>query len=614
MSDSPQSSARAASRRGLSRAAAGGVSALGATALMGWTLGEPSLGQLIPGQPVMKANAAIAFLTSGAAIWLVSGRRSPRPARALAVASGAAVAALGFAVLCEHLTGWSFGIDELLFSDPIAGATGSAPGRFAPSTAVGFTMAGLALMLMGGRVGRGWVATGLAFSVTTVGISNAVALASGQPQTAHGVPVLMAPPTARGFLLLGCGIVLCEPGRPLSLLLASREAGGTLVRRVLTAGLAIPAAIGLMRQAGTFDWLERRIGLDLFDVCIVGALALLVVALGWRLERGDSDRRAAQVLLEESESLAQAILDTAQQAFVSIDERGVILEWNRQAETIFGWSRTEALGRRLAETVLPQRYRAAHAAGLERFLQTGEQRAMGTRLELEALRRDGQELPVELTISSLRTASGWRFNAFLQDISERRSYERRLEHMAEHDPLTGVLNRRGFDRELRGHVGRSARYGAEGALLILDIDRFKHVNDTCGHAAGDELIARVARALCETLRGSDVVGRLGGDEFAVLLPKADAFAARRVAANLRARVGGQKLPVGAGRGSLSASVGVAVLAEDADLTAEDLIVKADLAMYEAKAAGGDRCVLCASGYQQPTIGRNERSAARAGAR
>ncbi|MCP9488202.1 MAG: EAL domain-containing protein, partial [Gaiellaceae bacterium MAG52_C11] len=182
----------------------------------------------------------------------------------------------------------------------------------------------------------------------------------------------------------------------------------------------------------------------------------------------------------------------------------------------------------------------------------------------------------------------------VQDITDRRNYERKLQHMADHDPLTGLLNRRSFDRELQGHVERSSRYGAEGALLVLDVDHLKHVNDTLGHNVGDELIVRVGNAVRDSLRSSDVVARLGGDEFAVLLPKADREAAAKVAASLCERIRREELTLTGRSRPLSASVGVALLADAPDVTAEDLLANADLAMYDAKEDGRDRFALYSS--------------------
>jgi diguanylate cyclase (GGDEF)-like protein len=167
----------------------------------------------------------------------------------------------------------------------------------------------------------------------------------------------------------------------------------------------------------------------------------------------------------------------------------------------------------------------------------------------------------------------------MQDVTERREYEARLRHLADHDALTGLLNRRAFEESLEAHVARARRYGAAGALLLLDLDGFKDVNDTLGHHAGDALLIRVAGALGDRLRETDVLARLGGDEFAVLLPMESGEAAELVARALVDVVRGLDAGV-------TVSVGVAVV-DSGEVTAEGLMIDADRAMYAAKGAGRD---------------------------
>lgn len=174
---------------------------------------------------------------------------------------------------------------------------------------------------------------------------------------------------------------------------------------------------------------------------------------------------------------------------------------------------------------------------------------------------------------------------------DRRALERlrattsRLRHLADHDPLTGLLNRRRFEQELARHLAHVRRYGPEGAALVLDLDRFKPVNDTHGHAAGDRLLARVASVLRERLRVTDVVARIGGDEFAVLLPRADRAGAEAVARSLVATV--REQAIAAGADPVTVSAGVVLFADCGPVGAEAALAAADLAMYDAKAAGGD---------------------------
>ena len=156
--------------------------------------------------------------------------------------------------------------------------------------------------------------------------------------------------------------------------------------------------------------------------------------------RDMTESRLAQETLRESEQLARGIVDTALDAFVQMDESGTISDWNSQAEKIFGWSRGEALGRSLGELIIPEIHRAAHKSGLQRFLRTGEGAILGRRLEIEARRRDGKEIKVELSITALQRRNGVVFNGFVRDLTDKIAAEDRIrqaEKMEAVGQLTG---------------------------------------------------------------------------------------------------------------------------------------------------------------------------------
>jgi PAS domain S-box-containing protein len=144
--------------------------------------------------------------------------------------------------------------------------------------------------------------------------------------------------------------------------------------------------------------------------------------------RDMTESRLAQESLRESEQLARGIIDTALDAFVQMDETGTIVDWNSQAEKIFGWPRGEALGQKLGNLIVPEIHRDAHRAGLEHFLRTGETRILGQRLEIEALRRDGKEIKVELSITELHRRGGIVFNGFIRDLTDKIAAEDRVRH------------------------------------------------------------------------------------------------------------------------------------------------------------------------------------------
>jgi len=156
------------------------------------------------------------------------------------------------------------------------------------------------------------------------------------------------------------------------------------------------------------------------------AMANLEVGLIYASARDVTDRMALNVALETSDRRTQQILETASDAFISIDARGVVIDWNPQAEITFGWSCEEAKGRDLREMIVPESHREAHRRGVENYVATGEGKHMGEVLKLPALHRDGHEFPIELTLSPLQTAGGWSFNAFVRDVSEREAAEQLL--------------------------------------------------------------------------------------------------------------------------------------------------------------------------------------------
>ena len=199
----------------------------------------------------------------------------------------------------------------------------------------------------------------------------------------------------------------------------------------------------------------------------------------------------------------------------------------------------------------------------------------------------GHSVEVLVSVSLVRDDGGQPLNLIVQvqDISERKKLEARLEHLVSHDHLTGLFNARHFEEALAQETRSAARYGHGGAVLMLDLDHFKQVNDQFGHHAGDDLLKAVAVALQGRVRDTDVLARLGGDEFGIILPQVDAAQARVVAVGIMEALRDHITSLAEDQLPATASIGVALFD---GLTNTGILAAADLAMYDAKRAGGNQ--------------------------
>ena len=306
------------------------------------------------------------------------------------------------------------------------------------------------------------------------------------------------------------------------------------------------------------------------------------------LKRAEEGRREAE------ERFRRAFEDSAiGMALISVEPKrpGRIIEANDAMSAITGHPREALLAMSFESLVHPddlpelsEGLRALNNAHVETY-----------QTEHRILAGAGDEQWVALSSSLVRGPEGEPLHRLvqLQDISERKRFEGQLRYLADHDPLTGLFNRRRFAQELERELASARRYGSGGALLVIDLDNFKYMNDSAGHAAGDELIRVVASVLRKKLRSTDYLARLGGDEFAVLLPHASPDDATAVAKGLIEVIRtGVSLVTEHGPQRTSASIGVAPFRDLSQGTgAEEILIEADIAMYDAKEAGRDRFVV-----------------------
>jgi len=355
----------------------------------------------------------------------------------------------------------------------------------------------------------------------------------------------------------------------------------------------LTVTLRLRRADGAWVWAEST-------------LRVLRDAAGRVLEahttvRDISDRMAARKAIEEAEARFRSTFEEAPIGMAITAPSGHFQRVNRALGRLLGYSSAQLESLHVSAVTHPDD-RAADSDAIASMLSGATD---SFRAEKRYLHANGEAVWAALSSTIVRARDGTPlyFLSQMQDVTERRRHEAELRHLADHDPLTGLLNRRSFERELERHVALVERYGPRGAAIVLDLDHFKTINDTLGHGVGDELIARVAQALRGRLRESDVLARLGGDEFALLLLEGGREEAVEVARDVLEVVRGQAVLANSGRARrVSASIGIAVFRAGRRLSGDAVLVEADLAMYEAKEAGRDRYAVAEGGASDGTLG------------
>ena len=331
-----------------------------------------------------------------------------------------------------------------------------------------------------------------------------------------------------------------------------------------------------------------------------------------RALRAGIERKAADEALFVERERAQVTLDSIGDAVLSTDAAGDVTYLNSVAETLLGWSRSEARGRPLADVLQILDGATREPSGRNPMaLAMAANMPVGLAANSVLVRRDGTEIAIEDSAAPIRGRDGGVIGAVMvfHDVSASRQVMARMSHLAQHDFLTDLPNPVLLDDRITQAITLARRHDKQLAVLFLDLDRFKGVNDSLGHDAGDKLLQSVARRLTACVRESDSVCRKGGDEFVVLLseishPEHAARSAEKIITAVSAahRIAGQDLVV-------TASIGIAIYPRDGT-DAETLFKAADAAMYEAKEAGRNQFRFS---RQEPIPGVRARRAATAAA-
>ena len=295
--------------------------------------------------------------------------------------------------------------------------------------------------------------------------------------------------------------------------------------------------------------------------------------------RNISDHLKSARALRAREQWLEGIINTVADGIVTVDKNGIVQTFNPAAERIFDFKADEVIGKSIRQLVpdpVAKKLGQEAGQGWHDILSMGE--------ELMGMRKDGVAFPMEASVSEMQQGEGVAYASVVRDITARKRAEEHIRHLAHHDSLTGLPNRFLFGDRLEAAITRADRHQTRIALVFIDLNKFKPVNDTYGHAVGDMVLIGVAKRLSNCLRKTDTVARIGGDEFVAILEEISGEKEiRRLVSKIMVAVAAPESIDGIEH-SLGASLGIALYPDDSSEPME-LIDKADRAMYLAKRTG-----------------------------
>ena len=335
-------------------------------------------------------------------------------------------------------------------------------------------------------------------------------------------------------------------------------------------------------EDATLRFHQSRIALVLGSLLGLG----ITISAGWGVKRDSQKRGLAEAALFIEKDRALVTLNSMGDAVICTGISGVITFLNTVAEKMTGWSSQEATGRPMAEVLQIVNSANRQTVPNPMLLAMDRDQIMHLPSDSLLIRRDGLEMPIEDTAAPIHDGEGRLAGAVIvfSDESASRAMQLQMTHSAEHDYLTGLPNRVLLNDRINQAIAVAERNDKKVAILFLDLDGFKNINDSLGHPTGDRLLKSVSRRLVECVRGSDTVSRTGGDEFVVLLSELEQLEDAALSARRMLRAVGQVHSIDQNELYVTASIGISVYPDDG-LDAETLIKSADMAMYQAKGNG-----------------------------
>jgi diguanylate cyclase (GGDEF)-like protein/PAS domain S-box-containing protein len=552
------------------------------TTLLGWWLDISALKSLFPNFTTMKANSAICFLLLGLASWLqIIQYKHSFLSQSIAIAASL----IGLLTLIEYLFNINLNIDQLLFTDTANIGTGKPPGRMSSISALYFSVLGISIYLFSFQ-SRVHVILGqiLALIGLLVGFSSFLAYSYGMgaPDDVTGYASVSIRSAAL-FILLSWGVLFSRPSEGLVDVITNQYYGALIARRVLPIAFISPFIIGWLRLTG---WKAGLYQDEFGEVLATTANILVIILLIWfsarRLNRTDKRRLNAEQKLR----IAAVAFET-DDAIAITDANRIVLRINHAFTKITGYSEEDYVGR--AYPIAQENEQ--HIKTFEDIWDTlaNKNHWYG---EIWSYRKNGQRFPKWLNITAVTNTNGVISNYVVtfSDITLRKAAEEKVELLAFYDQLTGIPNRRLLQDRLRQSISANVRHDTHTALLFIDLDNFKALNDSKGHSVGDLVLKEAAVRLQACVRKADTVARPGGDEFVVLLGELGGneeqaaqvveSISKKILATLR-----QPFSLHDYVYQGSASIGIYLFSHKETISVEEVLKYADSAMYQAKNAG-----------------------------
>jgi diguanylate cyclase (GGDEF)-like protein/PAS domain S-box-containing protein len=330
-----------------------------------------------------------------------------------------------------------------------------------------------------------------------------------------------------------------------------------------------------------------------------GATDYISKPINWAVLRQRLNRllraRHTQMNLDQSEAFAHSIINHAIEGIITIDVNGIIGYINPATEKIFGYMGNEIIGKNI-DTIIPKLYYKEDQEIAEKY------QFMDKNREIIGKRKDESTLPIDLTISKFYVEQKYFFTIMLRDITERKRYEERIRYQAFYDSLTGLPNRLLLKERIGLEIAHAKQTNQKLALMYLDLDRFKLINDTLGHDIGDKLLKEIAERLKACVRQDDTVARIGGDEFVILLPGINRGENVGKIANKILEFIREPVIIDEHELYLTISIGVTIYPDDGK-NDETLLTNADVAMYRAKEKGKNNFQLYTSELNDKALER-----------